>query len=74
MRPIAAALLETFGSLYGVFEASVDSLSQVKGVGENAATLLRLVPQISRRYLFSRSADMVFATDASSPKCVALMA
>ena len=66
VRPIAAALLETFGSLYGVFEASVDSLSQVKGVGENAATLLRLVPQISRRYLISRSADMVFLTDSDA--------
>ncbi len=66
VRPIAAALLETFGSLFGVFEASVDSLSQVPGVGENAATLLRLIPQVSRRYLISRSTDMVFLADSES--------
>ena len=64
VRPIAAALLSTFGSLYGVFEASVDALAQVQGVGEHAATLLRLVPQVSRRYLISRSADIVFLTDS----------
>ena len=66
VRPVAAALLETFGSLFGVFEASVDALSQVPGVGENAATLLRLIPQVSRRYLISRSTDMVFLTDSES--------
>ncbi len=64
VRPIAAALLEAFGSLYGVFEAPADALAQVNGVGEHAATLLRLFPQISRRYLISRSADMVFLTDS----------
>ena len=64
VRPIAAALLQAFGSLYGVFEASVDSLAQVEGVGEHTATLLRLIPQISRRYLISRSTDMVFLTDS----------
>lgn len=64
VRPIAAALLSTFGSLYGVFEASVDALAQVQGVGEHAATLLRLVPQVSRRYLISRSADIVFLTNS----------
>ena len=64
VRPIAQALLEAFGSLYGVFEAPVDALAQVKGVGEHAATLLRLFPQISRRYLISRSSDLVFLPDS----------
>ncbi|MEG1028403.1 MAG: hypothetical protein RSE07_06920, partial [Oscillospiraceae bacterium] len=34
---IAHSLIDEFGSLSGVFEASVDSLKNVKGIGENAA-------------------------------------
>lgn len=64
MRPAAQALLDTFGSLYGVFEASADSLAQVAGIGDKSATLLHLIPQISRRYLISRSSDLVFLTDS----------
>ncbi len=64
VRPVARALLEAFGSLYGVFEAPADALAQVNGVGEHAATLLHLFPQISRRYLISRSSDLVFLPDS----------
>lgn len=48
---IAHKLLEQFGSLNGVFSAPVEELQCVEGVGENAALLLRLVPQIYRRSL-----------------------
>ncbi len=50
---LAHKLLERFGSLRGVLEAPVDELEQVEGVGESAAALLRLVPQVSRRYMMS---------------------
>ena len=43
---LAHRLLERFGSLQGVFSAPVEELSTVEGVGENAAVLLNLVPQI----------------------------
>ena len=48
---IAHALLNRFGSLNGVFSAPVTDLQQVSGVGESAALLLHLVPQIYRRSL-----------------------
>lgn len=48
---LAHRLLERFGSLQGVFSATVEELSTVEGVGENAAVLLSLVPQIWQRSL-----------------------
>ncbi len=43
---MAHALLRRFGSLDGVFRAPVEELMQVEGIGENAALLIRLVPQL----------------------------
>lgn len=45
-NPIAHRLLNRFGSLSGVFSASMRELTEVDGVGENTATLLRLVPEL----------------------------
>ncbi len=47
----AHELLLRFGSLSGVFDAQYEQLMSVDGIGENAATLLKLIPEISRRYL-----------------------
>ncbi len=44
-------LLKRFGSLQAVLEADYEDLKAVDGVGENAAVLLRLIPEISRRYM-----------------------
>ena len=48
---IAHALLEHFGSLDRVLEASIPELEAVPGVGESSALLISLIPQIMRRYL-----------------------
>lgn len=48
---IAHRLIETFGSLNGVFDASYERLAEVEGVGESSALLLSLVPGICRRYV-----------------------
>ena len=48
---MAHALLRRFGSLDGVFRAPVEELMQVEGIGENAALLIRLVPQLYQRSL-----------------------
>lgn len=48
-NPIAHRLLEHFGSLEGVFSAPLTELQKVEGVGENAATLIRLLFPLCRR-------------------------
>lgn len=46
---LAHRLLEQFGSLKNVFSASVEELQKVEGVGESAAVLLHLMPEIEKR-------------------------
>lgn len=43
----AHLLLEKFGGLAGVFNASDKELCEVSGIGENAASLIKLIPQLS---------------------------
>ena len=47
---LAHALLDRFRSFRGVMEADYIELKGVPGIGENAATLLRLVTDLDRRY------------------------
>ncbi len=49
VNTLAHRLLHYFGSLDRVFEASVEELCQVEGIGESTALLLRLIPQLNRR-------------------------
>lgn len=49
-NPVAHRLMERFGSLSAVFEANYDDLISVDGIGDSAATLITLVPQLFRRY------------------------
>lgn len=48
---LAHRLLKQFGSLSAVFNAEFDELCKVKGVGRNVATLIKMIPDLSRRYL-----------------------
>ena len=50
----AHRLIDTFGSLSAVFEASVEDLVKVEGVGLNTAALIKLIPAVNRRYLEDR--------------------
>lgn len=54
-NPIAHMLLDYFGSLEAVFEAPLEELIKVPGIGENTATLLKLIPAVSRRYEMSKN-------------------
>lgn len=49
-NPLAHALIDRFGSLSAVLNAPPEELTRVEGVGEHAAALLSLVPQLARRY------------------------
>lgn len=48
-NPTAHLLMERYGSLPAVLAAPVEDLQKVEGVGESAAVLLRLVPQLCRK-------------------------
>jgi DNA repair protein RadC len=55
VNPLAHALLLKFGSLAAVFDAPADELTKVPGIGENTALFIKLIPQVGRRYLLSRT-------------------
>ena len=50
VNPLAHRLVDTFGSLAGVFNATPDQLTAVKGVGEHAACLIKLMTALGGRY------------------------
>ena len=47
---IAHLLLRRYGSFSGVLEADPVDLAQTEGIGQTAATLLSMVPSLTRRY------------------------
>lgn len=53
---LAHKLIEHFGSLAAVLEADYEDIRKVDGIGDSAAVLLKLIPEISRRYMLSISA------------------
>lgn len=67
-NPTAHRLMESFGSLSGVFEASYDDLKKVEGIGDYAATLINLVPQLFRRYSCDKADRTKFITSAQDAK------
>lgn len=50
VNPLAHELINTFGSLSQVLEAEASELMRVPGVGENAAVLLCMMPQLLGYY------------------------
>ena len=54
-NPIAHRLLNTFGSLAAVFDATPEELMERGGLSKNAATLIKLIPAAARRQQLSRS-------------------
>lgn len=46
----AHMLINEFGSLSAVFDAPIETLTNVSGVGENTATLIKLIPELFSRY------------------------
>ncbi len=46
----AHALINEFGSFSSVFDASYEDLCKVKGIGERTAMLIKLMPELFRRY------------------------
>ena len=55
---LAHALLSRFGSLDGIFHASVEELMEVPGVGEHTAILLTLLPQMMKKSAVSKTSEI----------------
>ena len=55
MNDLAHELVERFGSLAGVLDASVEELKKVKGVGDHTAVFLRMLPAVLGRYQGART-------------------
>lgn len=53
VNDMAHALLGRFGSLAGVLDAPARELMSVEGIGEQAAVLIKLIPQLTRKYQLS---------------------
>lgn len=66
-NPIAHALLDRFGSVSKVLEATPEELKKVPGVGENAAAFLSLVLAAGRYYLVNQKEKDTILT--SIEKC-----
>lgn len=57
-NPLAHGLLDRFGSLSGVLEATPEELKKVPGIKDHAATLLSLVVELCRYYQVSSAQQM----------------
>jgi DNA repair protein RadC len=53
VKPLAKRLLREFGTLAGVFDATVAERAQVPGIGEKASVFLALIRNVEIRYLAS---------------------
>lgn len=49
-NPIAHRLLERFSNFSNVFDASIAELCEVDGIKEHSAILIKLIPEIMKRY------------------------
>ncbi|NCB74598.1 MAG: DNA repair protein RadC [Clostridia bacterium] len=54
-NPLAHALINHFGSLEAVFEAPADELQKISGIGENTVALIKLIPEVCRRYAIDKN-------------------
>ena len=55
---LAHALLTRFGSLDGIFHASMKELTEVPGIGEHTAILLTLIPQMVKKSSVSMTSNI----------------
>ena len=75
VNPLAHKLIDRFGSLYGVLNASPQQLIQVEGIGEYAATFLTLLQDAARQAMRTRGTDRVKLStrQAAVDYCVRLL-
>ncbi len=57
VKPIAKNVVRRFGSLAGAAKASVGQLTEVNGIKENTAVLLKLIQEAARRFSWAELSD-----------------
>lgn len=65
---IGHRLINHFGSISAVFDAPIEELSAIEGMGENSALFLKLMPAIAKRYLTDVGSDVYIATSHDAGK------
>lgn len=60
---LAKALLERFGCATNVFDASIQDLLSVRGMTSHSAILLKMIPQLSRKYMLTKTPENEFLSD-----------
>ena len=66
-KPIAWKLLENFGSLSNVLDASPNELLRIEGIGEQTAMLIPFVRELLKRYTFS---EMTSRPNGTTPEAI----
>ncbi|WKY45715.1 DNA repair protein RadC [Eubacteriaceae bacterium ES2] len=56
---IAHKLIEHFGSLANVLDATVNDLCRVEGITQNSALLLSMLPDLTKRYQMCKGKDKI---------------
>lgn len=71
---LAHSLLDRYGSLPQVFSAEKQDLSDVSGIGENSAALVKLIGDVTRRISMSRYENARLKTSLDAARfCISLM-
>ena len=64
VNTLAHALIERFGTLSGVFDAPLEELKRVPGVGDHTAVLIKMIPALTARYVDDRAGRGTVIRDA----------
>ena len=72
-NPIAHDLIAEFHSLSGVLDADIQDLKRIKGISENAAIFLKLLPQLCQQYQLDKLREHV-ALDSTQKLCAYVQA
>lgn len=68
VNPIAHKLIEEYGSLSGVFDASIHTLEKTSGMSRRSAIILNIIPSLLRRYNLDKIQPRS-ALDSSEKAC-----